>query len=446
MIEIKNKRMILFREDRLIGAACDADTLQKKFILDAVQGETDLRSMVAWIKIDPKFADESPYDQMLKKEISDDKIILTWKLTAKNLQRAGEISAQIIFASPEYFIEEELGNIPEDSLILPSQIAGVSAPVWQSYSETFVIEESIDGTVGYKELTKNVLVSAVAEAVLAAENAKEAAESAQTTLESVKGAERIAGMSAEEAAASEKIVSAISNDVEKKYAAFQNDLNEIEAAKQEIYQNLETYRECVELVDGTAHKVYNYMQTAQQSSLKAEQNAKNVLDTVKKAREFRLIYSKTLSAEDTDCYSFEITEDQDGNPFLLSEFVAYMYFPMMTDMGSSYVKVNILPDDSTVSSYQNLCQFAAFSKTKNMYIRSEHKNMGRWVTKMVSSTSWNQNAETLRINGSIASASEKTNGKSAVSIRISQHADVDVPFPEGTMIEIWGVNSIKEAE
>ena len=54
MIEIKNKRMVLFREDRLIGASGDIDTSQRRFVLDAVQGNTDLSEMVAWIKIDPQ--------------------------------------------------------------------------------------------------------------------------------------------------------------------------------------------------------------------------------------------------------------------------------------------------------------------------------------------------------------------------------------------------------
>ena len=201
MIEIKNKRMVLFREDRLIGAKGDVDTSERKFILDAVQGECDLRELVAWIKIDPKFPGESPYDQAIKKEHIGDKIVLTWKFSAKNLQRAGEISAQIIFASPAYFLEDELGKFFEDTPFIPNPIAGISAPVWQSYPEIFVVEESIDDTEGYKELGKNVIVSAVAEVISSAERAETAADSSEVAAENAETSAQNAREAADDAQA-----------------------------------------------------------------------------------------------------------------------------------------------------------------------------------------------------------------------------------------------------
>ena len=178
MIEIKNKHMIIFPEDRLIGARGDVDSAQRKFVLSRVQDGFDLSNMVAWIKIDPTGSGAEPYDQMLKKEISGDRIVLTWRLSGANLKDAGELSAQIIFASPDYFNQNDLANLSDNALIVPSAIKGVSAPVWQSYPETFVVSESIDDTVAYEEITKNVLVAAAASAVASAESAQEAAESA----------------------------------------------------------------------------------------------------------------------------------------------------------------------------------------------------------------------------------------------------------------------------
>ena len=321
MIEIKNKRMILFREDRLIGAKGDVETSKRKFVLDAVQGDYDLTKMVAWIKIDPKYPGESPYDQAIKKEIVDDKIILTWQFTAKNLQRAGEISAQIIFASPSYFLEDDLDGILGSSPFLPTPVDGVSAPVWQSYPEIFVIEESISDTEGYKEVSKNVLVSAVAESLSSAEKAESAAESSQDAAQSAQEAAQSAQEAAETTMQSQEAVLSMKTDIESKAEAIARDYHEIRAAGQEILENAQVSQECAELVDNMQHQTYNYMELAQQSSQKAEQSAQNVISSIKNLCSFRHIYTKTLTAEDTDCYSFEITQDTEGSGFSLSEFV-----------------------------------------------------------------------------------------------------------------------------
>ncbi len=456
MIEIKNKRMILFREDRLIGAAHDVDTSQKKFILDAMQGECDLTKMVAWIKIDPKFSGESPYDQLLKKEVVGDKIILTWQLTAKNLKRAGEISAQVIFASPTYFLEDELDNILGGSLILPSPVEGKSAPVWQSYSETFVIEESIDGTVAYKETTKNVLVAAVAEALEALENANEAAESAQTAAQSANEAAESAQTAAQ--SANEAVGTSVSlqetarsmlTDLENKQEAIERDYSEMQAVSQEVRENLEVCCECVELVDSMTHQTYNHMEAAQRSSENAEKNAKSVLDTVKKARDFRLIYKKALSAEDNDCYSFEVTEDQEGKPFSLSEFTIYAHIPTMPNVSSTYIQVRLQPNnemENAARKYGIITQFIGIDKTRASYHRIECANKGRWRANIARGAAWNQNGDTVYQNGGVCSTSRFTDGKNATAIIFCSGASVGVPFPEETVVEIWGVDAIEEAE
>lgn len=483
-IEIKNKRMILFREDRLIGAKGDVNTAVRKFVLDVMQGETDLSEMVAWIKIDPKIPTESPYDQLLKKEIIGDKVVLTWQLTAKNLQRAGEISVQVIFASPAYFVEDELDKIFGDSPFLPSPVEGNSAPVWQCYPEIFVIEESIDNTVGYKEVTKNVLVSAVAEAVSSAESSQSAAESAQ--------------QAAQAAARTEESVLSMSNDVENKQEVIEREYSEIMSGKQEVLQNLEASREYSLKAEQKSDEAMqasldaqSYMQKAQESrdaaleckdeviecydyayeasresmayanqagdkvkeaqaqatsARAAKDEARSILEKVKKARNFRLIYTTTLTADDTDCYSFEVTEDTEGNPFSLSEFVIFMHFPMMAGTGSSYIKTNIRLSNSTSTSFYTIAQFAALSSTKDNYLRVEHKNMGRWITNVLKGTSWSQNADELKMSSSVSNVSRSTDNKYAAAIRLSQHANVGVPFPEGTLIEIWGIDAIEEAE
>lgn len=475
MIEIKNKRMILFREDRLIGAMGDVDTSHRKFILNAVQDGCDLTEMVAWIKIDPNFPGESPYDQLLDSEIVGDKIILTWRLTAKNLQREGEISAQIIFASPDYFNEQDLAGIHGGSLILPEKVEGVSAPVWQSYPETFVIEESIEATAGYQELEKNVLMAAVSEAISSARNASAAAEAAI-------GAQEYTMM--------------LSNDAENARNSVEGCHQAILIAQKEVEENLEAVRECAEIareksVDSAdaatlsenyqvsaqyyaeqalkeankAQEYYNEVVTAKeacldnaeysyeqaqkakasaQNALEAENGALQTLAAVKRARDFRLIYSKTLTAEDTDCYSFEITQDVEGNKLLLSEFTIFLYIPQVSSTTGTYLQVRICPHDA--NGYGIITQYIGTDKTKDVYQRIECANRGRWRANIVRGNAWNQNGDVVYHTGSVCSTSRFTDGKSASAILVQGGTPTSVLFPEGTTIEVWGVDAIKEAE
>ena len=475
MIEIKNKRMILFREDRLIGAMGDVDTSHRKFILNAVQDGCDLTEMVAWIKIDPNFPGESPYDQLLDSEIVGDKIILTWRLTAKNLQREGEISAQIIFASPDYFNEQDLAGIHGGSLILPEKVEGVSAPVWQSYPETFVIEESIEATAGYQELEKNVLMAAVSEAISSARNASAAAEAAI-------GAQEYTMM--------------LSNDAENARNSVEGCHQAILIAQKEVEENLEASRECVEISRDNAirsedaisvsegyqlsaqryaeqalkeankaREYYNEVVTAKevsldnaeysyeqaqkanasaQNALEAENGALQTLAAVKRARDFRLIYSKTLTAEDADCYSFEITQDVEGNKLLLSEFTIFLYIPQVSSTTGAYLQVRICPHDA--NGYGIITQYIGTDKTKDVYQRIECANRGRWRANIVRGNAWNQNGDVVYHTGSVCSTSRFTDGKNASAILVQGGTPTSVLFPEGTMIEVWGVDAIKEAE
>lgn len=449
MIEIKNKRMILFREDRLIGAKGDIETSKRKFVLDAVQGEYDLRGMLAWIKIDPKFPGESPYDQAIKKETVGDKIYLTWQFTAKNLQRAGEISMQIIFADPTYFVEDELDKIFGSSPFLPTPVEGISAPVWQTYPETFVIEESIDDTAGYKETTKNVLVSAVADALSSAERAEDAADKADESALSAQEAAQSAEKAAEAVMQSQEAVLSMKTDVENKAKAIEQDYHDIREAGQEILGNVEVCQECAELVDNIQHQTYNYMEAAQKSSKEAEQNAKDVLSTLKKASDFRLIYKKTLTAEDTDCYSFEVTEDVEGNPFFLSEFTLYAHVPTTPDINNVYVQIKLQPDnilENGERKYGIVAQFPGINSSKEYYYRVECANRGRWRANLIRGDLWSQNADSVYHNGGVCSSSRFADGKNATAIIFSSSYGMNKPFPESTEIEIWGVDSIKEAE
>lgn len=508
MIEIKNKHMILFPEDRLIGAQGDVDSSQRKFFLDKVQDGFDLSDMIAWIKIEPLSGGEDAYDQLLKKEIADDKIYLTWKLTGLNLKNAGELSAQIIFADPKYFNAADLDKLKGDDLIVPAAITGVSAPVWQSYCETFVVAESIDDTIAYKEVTKNILVAAVAEAAnaandaaLSSEQAQLAAETAQqmtnevaskiddaqalfeklescedNTLEYLKAAEQSAALAgqkvvkAEEACqlAQEYVLQAeekrdqaaeqVQRAKEEKGQAAEyaqqakegyEDAAECVAQASEIRENIEAVQLDVTQKCNATLRWSNSAAASSESAQEYAQSAQNALEKVKNARDYRLIYKKTLSEEDTDCYSFEITEDNSGLPFKLTSFVIYFYAPQMANIGNSYISIGIQANGYTSGgaiSYSTLTQFAALSKSKAYYSRLECNQKGRWYIKAVKGTSWNQNVDSLNICGNVCSSTRFTDGKAATAIWFAQGAGVDMAFPAGTMVEVWGVDAIEEGE
>lgn len=445
MIEIKNKRMIVFPEERLIGAEGDIRSSERKFSLDKIQNGFDLSNMVAWIKIDPKGSGEAAYNQLLKREIIEDKIILTWCLTGANLKSAGELEVQIIFASPDYFNEADLNSLKGGDVVLPSIISGVSAPVWQSYKETFIVATSIDDAIAYKEVTKNVLISAVAEAVAAAEDAEAAREDSSNILGeitekatkaeadvelAVKMADKVEGVYRDSRAIEENNIAL--------YASVMDTLNIVNEHHQDVKESMRILQgyhgECRDLHDlseaysTNCEYVYERVLGVRDDINKTEQR-------IKQSQNYRLVYSKTLSSEDTDCISFEITEDAEGNPIDTSDFIIYLYVPQNPEGENTYLKVLGRSNDLTNS--VNLAQFVGMLKNSDVYARIECKNKGRWVGTVTKSAQWYPNAESCNVQGPVCSQQRTLDGKNANVIKILQRSDNPQPFKEGTMIEVW---------
>jgi len=415
MIEIKNKRIILYPADRLIGAEGDIKTAKKVFVLDKEEQGCDLSSLVAWIKLNPKGSGEDAYNQKLKKEIIGDKIKLTWSLTGANLKKAGELEAQIIMASPDYFNPGELDLLDDDSPVLPSVISGVSAPVWQSYKETFVVADSIDDTISYSEINKNVLISAVADAAQAAETAVSAAERVDNGLDEI----------------DEKVERA----------------DECRASAEESSQNAEANAsktaEHVVICEKAANQAVKYAVEAQEHFFEVDSLFSMIKDYVNKAIKgcnYRKIYSKTIAAGES-LTSFNISRDENGRAFKLNAFAIYAKIPAISSMG--YLKVEIKYPESV---YNNLlCQFIGTNQNENTYFRIECKNRGRWVSEFVSAKTLFGNSVTANISSPICSQIRLSDGKPATEIILYQRAD-PVPFPEGTEIEVWGLDYVEVEE
>lgn len=445
MIEIKNKRMIIFPEERLIGAEGDIKSSERKFSLDRIQNGFDLSNMVAWIKIEPKGSGEAAYNQLLKRENLEDKIILTWCLTGANLKNAGELEAQIIFASPDYFNEVDLNSLKDTDVVLPSIISGVSAPVWQSYKETFIVTESIDDAIAYKEVKKNVLIAAVAEAVAAAEDAEAAREDSSNILGEITDKATKAEADVELAVKMADKVEEVYRDsraIEENnialYASVMDTLNVVNEHQQDVKKSMNTlqmyhvdcsdYHDLSEAYSTNCEYVYQRVLGVKDDINKTEQR-------IKQSQNYRLVYSKTLSSEDTDCISFEISEDAEGNPIDTSDFVIYLYVPRNSEGENTYLKVLGRADDLTNSA--NLAQFVGILKSSDVYARIECKNKGRWVSSVTKSTQWYPNAESCNVQGPVCAQQRVLDGKNANIIKISQKSDNPQPFKEGTMIEVW---------
>lgn len=433
MIEIKNKRMLLFPEDRIIGAQGDVNTAERKFVLDRVQDGFDLSSFVAWVKILPANGEEA-YDQRIKKEIVGDRIVLTWLLSGINLKYEGELSVQIVLASPDYFYPEDLESLSDDDLILPSKVPGVSAPVWQTYRETFVVDASIDETVAYDYVTKNILLSAIARTIQNVEKTEEFYEECESTRtavammygsvsENIEYAETL--RSATEAAAlnaqdSKAIVEQSAKKAEEQAAqAEKYKLDAMDFAETaNAYANdcTNVLNECAEMLD----------------------DAKNEIQSAGLYTNHRLIFSKTLTEEDTGYSAFEIDTDMDGKPLDLREFCFFLHIPAMPDAQNGYLRLDIKCDDS---GFTRISQFAGISSSADTYLRVEAENKGRWTTKCSKSNGWFQNAEAVTVYGTLCSASRTSDGKSVKAVKLLQHSSVKANFPAGTLVELWGVNS-----
>lgn len=433
MIEIKNKRMILFPEDRIIGAQGDVNTAERKFVLDRVQDGFDLSTFVAWVKILPSNGEEA-YDQRIKKEVIGDRIVLTWLLSGINLKYEGEFSAQIVLASPDYFYPEDLESLSDDDLVLPATVPGVSAPVWQTYRETFVVDGSIDGTVGYDYVSKNILLSAIARTIQNVEKTEEfyeECESARTAVsmmygsisENIEYAETLC--SATEAAAisaqdSKAAVELLCKKAEEHATA-------AEQYKQDAMDAVEIATICANDCTAVLNECADLVDNAQQNVLNERLN-----------ENYRLIFSKTLTEEDIGYAAFEIGEDINGEPLNLREFCFFIHIPAMPDAQNGYLRLDIECDES---GFSRIAQFAGISSSADTYLRVEAENKGRWTLKYSKASAWFQNADSVSVGGTLCSASRVSDGKTAKVVKLLQHSSVNADFPAGTLIEMWGINS-----
>lgn len=422
MIEIKNKRIILYPTDRLIGAEGDIETAKKVFILDKEEAGCDLSQLVAWIKLNPKGSGENAYNQKLKKEIIGDKIKLTWNLTGANLKNAGELEAQIIMASPDYFNASELESLDDNSPILPSIISGVSAPVWQSYKETFVVADSIDDAISYREITKNVLIAAVADAAESAESAAEAAEAVNEGLEQI----------------NEKVLAAEShkNSAEAGARAAEN---AAAVAENTAIQTSEHLAGC----KASSEHAVTYAMQAQDTYYEVEflnQKTMEYANRIAGGSMYRKIFSKTI-AEGDSIAEFNINRDMNGNAFKLREFAVYITFPKTSDI-TGYLRVEAKGE---ATAYNMLCQFIGSSTTDTIYTRIECKNLGRWITSFVSGKYLFANAGTPNVSSSVGTQNNVIDGLPVTDIKFYQRQDPK-PLPVGTEFEIWGLDCIEAVE
>ncbi len=467
MIEVKNKRIILYPADRLIGAEGDIETAKRVFSIDKIENGCDLSNLVAWIKLNPVGSGEAAYNQKLKKEIVGDKIHLTWTLTGANLKNAGELEAQIIMAAPDYFSAADLDSLNGNSPVMPSVVSGVSAPVWQSFKETFVIAESIDDAIAYSEVNKNVLISAVADATAAADSSLEALAEVRE-LESRAGAAKFeieqlyrgtkecvetADYSAQKAQnyASNALASSeqasVSAQLSKDFATqCEENLDKTEEYKNSAALSANEVQEIYGKVEQVSNDVYFMRDETiefHNMALDEVNRVRNAVTEVQKARNFRKIFSKTISAEDEGCVSFEINSDEEGNALCLSDFVVFAYFPATPNAASTYLRLEAMGEGYTV--YSLLAQYIGMSKTAGVYSRVECKNLGRWASKITKGSSWFENAEATTNLGTICSQQRNIDGKPVVSVRLTQRTN-PVAFPVGTVFELWARDYMKTEE
>lgn len=440
MIEIKNKRMLLFPEDRIIGVQGDINTAERKFVLDRVQDGYDLSDFVAWLKLEPS-SGEGAYSQLVKKEIVGERIVLTWLLSGANLKHEGELSVQVVLASPDYFNEDDLKNIPDDCLIVPSIVSGVSAPVWQSHKETFVIDGSIDDAKAYEEITKNVLVSALANVAQNVEKTQELYEECNSIsnavsmmygsvcenmeyAETLRSSTEAAALSAQD---SKEIIENL-NEAIKETAAKAEQSTEKAAEHERISNNnaeisTEAVNDCITL-SNQCYEAYEMVKTEIQEQRNAE--------------DYKLIFSKTLTEQDTGCVAFEIDKDINGAPLNLREFCFFVYVPAMPNAQNSYLRLEVRCGNN--STFSRISQFVGMARNSDSYLRIEANNKGRWTTKYSRASAWFQNAESVSVGGTISTNSRTSDGKKAKAVRIVQTSDVNADFPVGTSVELWGIN------
>lgn len=127
---IDHKTQIPFKE-RIIGVVGDNDVAVRQFEIDRYLGEIDLSEYSATIEL--QFEEQPPFYDILAKDVSDEKITLTWSIKKHDVAYAGKLMFNLWFGNsdkeqrvyqtyPDYF--ECIGGIDAENLgaIIPPSV------------------------------------------------------------------------------------------------------------------------------------------------------------------------------------------------------------------------------------------------------------------------------------------------------------------------------------
>ena len=198
-IRIIGKEIRLCDDDRIIGVSNDNKTETKTFILNRIYGDIDLSTYQAWLSVEPVDKTKTGYNQLLKKTVDGDNIILSWIIDKNNTESEGKLFVVIKFAK----------NVGSETLI------------WQSFREYFLVRRSINANKEAETIGQNIFEAAVANALsyaTAAATAKTEALSSKTAAAASAAAAQAHAATAS-AAASSATESAASALVSKNNAA-----------------------------------------------------------------------------------------------------------------------------------------------------------------------------------------------------------------------------------
>ena len=465
MIYINDKKIMLFPEHRVIGSAGDNSTREIKFCLSKIQDGYDLSNMVAFIKITPVSPSEQSYNQLLNKKIEGDNIILSWLLTDENLKSEGKLTVQIEFAASNFFFEEDLKNLSGDSLVVPSFIEGVSAPVWQSYKECFFVADSIDIKEGYTSMTKDILTAAVAAAVAAKDDAElaqllseDARDVALAAVEDIDGKLILAQNAVDSSQAHSQSSKGYANEAKNNALAAEGFSNSADISALSAKDSADIAAMHSKDASENSQNSYN---SATQAAVHM-QGAKEYLDqtietynstcevyndTVKLSEEialaggerYRLAYSHTLTAEEDGTSVIEIVTDSDGNELSFKKFVMYLKTTPIPEATSPLINLYLqaVGDYNSLGNrrYAKCGTIEVLDSASNVETRIEGELRGRWVLETLKGKNLVNNQ--LYTKQSIPYSSvRQTDNKNVCAIRL-QPVTSGASFKEGTQIELW---------
>lgn len=465
MIYINDKKIMLFPEHRVIGSAGDNSTREIKFCLSKIQDGFDLSDMVAFIKITPVSPLEQSYNQLLNKKIEGDNIILSWLLTDENLKAEGKLTVQIEFAARNFFFVEDLKNLSDDSLVVPSVIEGVSAPVWQSFKECFFIADSIDIKEGYTSMSKDILTAAVAAAVSAKDDAEaaqifseEARDEALAAVEAIDGKLILAQNAVDSSQAYSQSSKDYADDAKSSALSAEGFSNSADTSALSAKDSADAAAEYAKTALAYSQDSYNNVVQAREYKENTQTYLDETIeyynstcevynDTVKLSEEmasadgerYRLAYSHTLTAEEDGTSVIEIVTDSDGNELSFKKFVMYLKTPAIPEATSSLINLHLqaVGDYNSLGNrrYAKCGPIDAVDSASSVETRIEGELRGRWVLETLKGKNIVNNS--LYTKQSIPYSSvRQTDNKNICAIRL-QPVTSGATFKEGTQIELW---------